>query len=478
MDLVRARFNSVNEERAKLKGLGDDASVFGDAHHLFIPMCTGDYHWGSRTTEYSAQVVVNHLGAVNAASAFTWLFEQIEELSPQNVLLTGVDSGAYGTVVMGSLVSTWLSILDTSGIVLSQFGDGALGLFAPGFLEQVEDVWGIDIETINAFSFQDGNETVNVPISQLVPEEFRGLFNITSETVPDDVLAFCVNTTTDATIADFQDILGSGFGDDFEDCVLTLLEAARNNATNFTLSTGNGTESTFSTDGFDFGLGFDFNPFDPQNDRSWIDFVGDRLEEACLEGLGFNASDPLATINVSLAECQNISEFVSSLPFNASLINISGLGTLSTDSPLLVIPSFYLYSAYRFPEYNFIQHSTAFDHIQAAALATQAVGRFIPGVTIEEKRLWNEYMNTVYDLFLPLMPTNYYHWITPGDLHGFINANRLYRVMNNRMYQQVYALLERIPFHPTFVKRADCREDDSCERGVDVRELEEIEIYS
>ena len=468
----------MNAGTGRLKGVGDVSGVFGEAHHLFIPMCTGDYHWGSRTTEYAPRVVVNHFGAINAASAFTWLFEQVDALSPENVLLTGVDSGAYGTVVMGSLVSTWLNILDSSGIILTQLGDGALGLFDPEFLEQAEEVWGIDIETIDSLAFQNGNETVNVPISQLVPEELRGLFNISSEPIPDDVLRFCANQTTDATLADFELVLNNGFGQDFEDCVRTVLEAAGNNATNFTLS-GNGTESTFTTDGFDFGFGgFDFDRFDPENDRSWLDFVGEQLEEACFESLGFNASDPLATANVSFAECQNISEFVSSLPVNNSLINISGLGTLATDSPLLVIPSFYLYSSYRFPQYNFVQHSTAFDHVQAAALATQAVGRFIPGVTIKEKKLWNDYMNAVYDLFLPLMPANYYHWITPGDLHGFINTNKLFRALDNLMYQEVYALVERVTFHPSFVRRADCRTDSTCELSVDVRELQDIAIYA
>ncbi len=96
----------VEEDQAS--GIYDharDDNPFKDWHHVYIPYCTGDIHWGNHEMTYgsgASQFTIQHKGAVNAKAALDWTFQHVS--APEQVMVTGCSAGAYGSIMWSAHV--------------------------------------------------------------------------------------------------------------------------------------------------------------------------------------------------------------------------------------------------------------------------------------------------------------------------------------------------------------------------------------
>ena len=74
---------------------------FYDYDIVYIPVCTGDVHWGDNVHTYTdaeeGDVTINFKGFVNAAEALEWAYEHKPE--PESVFVTGCSAGSVGSIV-------------------------------------------------------------------------------------------------------------------------------------------------------------------------------------------------------------------------------------------------------------------------------------------------------------------------------------------------------------------------------------------
>jgi hypothetical protein len=76
---------------------------FADYTYIYVPGCTGDGHLGNVTREYSPELTVEHVGAVNGLAALSYLAETYG--SAEQVVVVGESGGAIASPIYGGLVS-------------------------------------------------------------------------------------------------------------------------------------------------------------------------------------------------------------------------------------------------------------------------------------------------------------------------------------------------------------------------------------
>lgn len=110
---------------------------FSDYTVVFIPVCTGDVHWGDQITTFTdsdgEEVVINFNGFVNAQSAIQWAYDNVPE--PESVFMTGCSAGSPGSLMHAPYVIEHYS--DTPVV---QFGD-SLSLINDGPVD-FQSLWG------------------------------------------------------------------------------------------------------------------------------------------------------------------------------------------------------------------------------------------------------------------------------------------------------------------------------------------------
>ena len=126
-----------------LVGIYDRANPenpFREWTHVYVPYCTGDLHWGnaarSYTTSAGAPLVIQHKGAVNAASALAWTFENVA--APTRVAVVGCSAGGYGSILWAPHV-----MARYPGAQAVQISDSAAGVVPPGFFGTVLGSWDV-----------------------------------------------------------------------------------------------------------------------------------------------------------------------------------------------------------------------------------------------------------------------------------------------------------------------------------------------
>lgn len=130
----------IADERSAT-GIYDHAhpdNPFKDWHHVYIPYCTGDIHWGDKDTTYGegdSAITVRHRGAVNARAALAWVYDNIPD--PEKVLVTGCSAGGYGSIMWSAHVREHYQ-----SAAVSQFSDSGAGVIAEGFFALTDAVWG------------------------------------------------------------------------------------------------------------------------------------------------------------------------------------------------------------------------------------------------------------------------------------------------------------------------------------------------
>lgn len=110
---------------------------FGDCTTVFIPVCTGDVHWGNKVTTFEdaeeGDVTIHFNGFVNASSALSWAYENVT--APESVFMTGCSAGSPGSLLHAPYV-----IEQYSDVPVYQFGDSLSLLFTSPVDLQVN--WG------------------------------------------------------------------------------------------------------------------------------------------------------------------------------------------------------------------------------------------------------------------------------------------------------------------------------------------------
>jgi hypothetical protein len=111
---------------------------FRDWHHVFVPYCTGDIHWGDNVAKYSDTLSISHVGAVNARAALDWLYANV--LHTENVMMTGCSAGGYGSIMWTPYVRQHYG----TGTPVAQFSDSAAGVITSDFFSTIQESWRYD----------------------------------------------------------------------------------------------------------------------------------------------------------------------------------------------------------------------------------------------------------------------------------------------------------------------------------------------
>lgn len=83
----------------------NEDNPFKDWHHVYIPYCTGDIHWGDNEATYGSgenAFTIQHKGAVNVRAVLDWTYENVT--APEQVMVTGCSAGAYGSIMWSAHV--------------------------------------------------------------------------------------------------------------------------------------------------------------------------------------------------------------------------------------------------------------------------------------------------------------------------------------------------------------------------------------
>ena len=110
---------------------------FGDWHHVYIPYCTGDIHWGDNVATYgegSSSVTIQHKGAVNVRAALDWIYENVP--APEKIFVTGCSAGAYGSIMWSAHLREHYK---NASVV--QFGDSGAGIITETFFTDSLPSW-------------------------------------------------------------------------------------------------------------------------------------------------------------------------------------------------------------------------------------------------------------------------------------------------------------------------------------------------
>lgn len=105
-----------------------------DWHHVVIPYCTGDIHWGNAFVDYGDGVTIHHKGATNARAVLDWVYAGYS--APESILVTGCSAGSYGSAMWAPYVAEHYP---QSRLV--QFGDSGAGVVTKAFFEESFPNW-------------------------------------------------------------------------------------------------------------------------------------------------------------------------------------------------------------------------------------------------------------------------------------------------------------------------------------------------
>ncbi|MEC8425354.1 MAG: pectin acetylesterase-family hydrolase, partial [Myxococcota bacterium] len=110
-------------------------------HHVLVPYCTGDIHWGEADVVYgeggSNEVAIMHRGAVNARAVLDWMDDTYEE--PEQVVTVGCSAGAYGAIMWSAHLALQYPDAD-----LVQLGDSGVGIITDDWFADSFPSWNAE----------------------------------------------------------------------------------------------------------------------------------------------------------------------------------------------------------------------------------------------------------------------------------------------------------------------------------------------
>ena len=133
----------VARQAGQLQGIYDrtnPANPLKDFTHVYIPYCTGDLHWGNATASYTSlsgePYVIQHKGAVNAATALNWAGENVP--APAEVVVAGCSAGGYGAALWSAKIAQAYP-----GARMVELADSAAGVVPDGFFATTLASWNV-----------------------------------------------------------------------------------------------------------------------------------------------------------------------------------------------------------------------------------------------------------------------------------------------------------------------------------------------
>jgi hypothetical protein len=143
---IYTRRVTIDPEQARQLGLlvgiydrGNPENPFRTFTHVYVPYCTGDLHWGNSAHTYQGATgpfTVQHKGAVNAAAALAWTFENVQ--APTQVAVAGCSAGGYGSILWAPRI-----MARYSGAQAVHLSDSAAGVAPMGFLDTLNASWDV-----------------------------------------------------------------------------------------------------------------------------------------------------------------------------------------------------------------------------------------------------------------------------------------------------------------------------------------------
>jgi hypothetical protein len=128
----------IGEEKAE--GIRDHENArnpFKDWHHVYIPYCTGDIHWGDATQSYGAgdaAFTIHHKGGINTRAVLDWVYENVP--GPEKLFVTGCSAGAYGAALWSAHVKNHYP-----NAQVYQFADSGQGVITDSFFQESFPQW-------------------------------------------------------------------------------------------------------------------------------------------------------------------------------------------------------------------------------------------------------------------------------------------------------------------------------------------------
>lgn len=223
-------------ERAEngLSGLYDremEDNPFKDWHHVVIPYCTGDIHWGEKDKTYldrfGDSFEIKHRGATNAKSVLNWISDNYS--SPDKIMVTGCSAGSYGSIYWTPHIKKRFSRSK-----IYQFGDSGVGIITPEFTRKMVNNW---------------NPNINAPtwIPELDPRKvnwkdlrMNDLYLRISSTYPD--IKFSQFTSKFDGIQTFFYELMGGLPEEWSDKMTLSMDSLTDKISNFNNFIGEGEE--------------------------------------------------------------------------------------------------------------------------------------------------------------------------------------------------------------------------------------------
>ena len=219
----------VTEPGEGIYNTGHPENPFADYHHVLIPYCTGDIHWGNQTQTYgsgNSEVTIHHKGGVNAQAVLDWVAANYVE--PEHLFVTGCSAGAYGSIMWAPhLVEMYP---DAS---MSQFGDSGAGIVTEAWFADSFPSWN------GEFAFPTHIPTLDPSVVDVSQKSTADLYAEVSAFYPNHVFSQ-FNTYWDSVQVRYFQFMGGGNAEEWNLNMLGNLEWIQSSTPNFSSYTAGG----------------------------------------------------------------------------------------------------------------------------------------------------------------------------------------------------------------------------------------------
>lgn len=208
--------------RAGMLDLSNPENPFKDYTWVYVPVCTGDIHWGDNVYTYKDDVTIHFKGFVNASAALQWAYDNVSK--PDSIFVTGCSAGSTGSIMHAPYI-----IEHYADTAVYQMGDSLSLLFTDP----------VDLQT-------DWHAHDNFPqwipeLSDMKPEEWTMAKHYIAVANHYPTYTFSqFNTVRDSVQVFYTYPDGSGDGNDWTQLLETHLDTIQTNAPNYRSFTAGG----------------------------------------------------------------------------------------------------------------------------------------------------------------------------------------------------------------------------------------------
>lgn len=206
------------------------ANPVAEHHHVLIPYCSGDIHWGDADVVYgegtSNEVPIMHRGAVNARAVLDWMDETYEE--PEQVVSVGCSAGAYGAIMWSAHLAQQYPAAD-----LVQLGDSGVGIITDDWFAESFPAWNAEA------AFPTHIPALDPALVDLQGTDAGYLYEEVAAYLPDARFGQ-FNAHADSTQVTYYQAMGGGNSADWTDQMLQRVAAVEAAVPNFTSYTAGG----------------------------------------------------------------------------------------------------------------------------------------------------------------------------------------------------------------------------------------------